>query len=85
MSKAEAQISAKLRQSFENDLQSMAVSIRTHIFKYNLFVNNIECICNEYIYVYIYFVASNCYVPWPSSNGNDVSYRYNLSKPRWSD
>lgn len=26
MSKAEAQISAKLRQSFENDLQSMAVS-----------------------------------------------------------
>lgn len=27
MSKAEAQISAKLRQSFENDLQSMAVSV----------------------------------------------------------
>lgn len=27
MSKAEAQISAKLRQSFENDLQSMAVNI----------------------------------------------------------
>lgn len=26
MSKAEAQISAKLRQSFENDLQSMAVN-----------------------------------------------------------
>lgn len=29
MSKAEAQISAKLRQSFENDLQSMAVNINT--------------------------------------------------------
>jgi len=29
MSKAEAQISAKLRQSFENDLQSMAVSAYT--------------------------------------------------------
>lgn len=27
MSKAEAQISAKLRQSFENDLQSMAVNV----------------------------------------------------------
>jgi len=31
MSKAEAQISAKLRQSFENDLQSMAVSIYSAI------------------------------------------------------
>lgn len=31
MSKAEAQISAKLRQSFENDLQSMAVNIHIKI------------------------------------------------------
>lgn len=34
MSKAEAQISAKLRQSFENDLQSMAVNIFIILYIY---------------------------------------------------
>lgn len=42
MSKAEAQISAKLRQSFENDLQSMAVSVYIYTIYIYPFNNNLD-------------------------------------------
>ena len=60
MSRAEGMISAKLRQSYESDLQAMAVSFRHKFhFKINGKSNQL-------------MLASKYDVPRPSSHGHDV-------------
>lgn len=50
MSKAESMISSKLRQSYENDLQAMAVSFIAHTYHLYFFLtyNFLECFINFY-------------------------------------
>lgn len=95
MSKAESMISAKLRQSYENDLQAMAVSILDRTFwsfeKHFTFELKCPVICiyqflsenvSDFIRVLSVVTASKHDVPWTSSYGHDGHQWYGLRQPR---